>query len=185
MIINEIGSDGEPKNPAKASTKATNFCGFLVRERVPISIQRWKSSRADDVSAAQKEMLWTEIKAKYTIKEEHEQLVRKWSMKKMARQVYTPHIERLDMHQILTSFQSTEIIGNSSLRIRLPKRARLIKEAVNNKDNASKKEYHHKLGPGGYKGFVDKSYLKIMIGPSVRSVGSIMPTVAVYVMMAR
>lgn len=78
MIINEIGSDGEPKNPAKASTKATNFCGFLVRERVPISIQRWKSSRADDVSAAQKEMLWTEIKAKYTIKEEHEQLVRKW-----------------------------------------------------------------------------------------------------------
>lgn len=33
---------------------------------MPISNQRWKSSRADDVnvvSKAQKEMLWTEMKA--------------------------------------------------------------------------------------------------------------------------
>lgn len=51
-----------------------------------ISIQRWNSSRADDVNAvsvAQKEMLWTDIKALYAIKDEHEQLVKQWAMKKM------------------------------------------------------------------------------------------------------
>jgi hypothetical protein len=51
-----------------------------------ISIQRWKSSSADDVNAVsedQTKMLWIGIKTKFTINDESEQLVGQWAMKKM------------------------------------------------------------------------------------------------------
>ena len=97
-IISEFKIEtGEPLGPHKR--KFVEHCGYLVRDRIPISIREWKKKiNEPDVSFVpdvDKNLLWNDILAHFTLQaddyddindDELKELVRSWAMKKMATQ---------------------------------------------------------------------------------------------------
>ncbi len=71
--IIEIAPDGEPIEPIRTRKAFFAQCGVLVRDRIPISIQQWYKPAMDEdaevsyVNDMQKEDLWTELKANFTL----------------------------------------------------------------------------------------------------------------------
>jgi len=89
FIVEEFAQDGQPLSPREAATKYVNYCGYLVRDNVPISFQKWRPSYDDDplvVPKAQKAMLWASMKEKFNIPEELQEKVEHWTLKKMGEQ---------------------------------------------------------------------------------------------------
>ena len=94
--IIEIAPDGEPIEPIRTRKAFFSQCGVLVREKIPISIQQWYKPKEEDpevsyVNDMQKEYLWTEMKANFTLPPEEdpekpvkEQLIKSCALKKMA-----------------------------------------------------------------------------------------------------
>ena len=92
FVTDEVGVDGQPLGPKEATTKFVNYCGYLVRDHVPISLWTWRPSCTNDPHAvphSQKAMLWDSMKQKFNIPEEHQTKVEDWALKKMAEQVRT------------------------------------------------------------------------------------------------
>ena len=94
--IIEIAPDGEPIEPIRTKKAFSAQCGVLVRDRIPISIQQWYKPAKDEdaevsyVNDMQKEDLWTELKANFTLPPEEdpekpvkEQLIKSCALKKM------------------------------------------------------------------------------------------------------
>ena len=90
-IITRVAEDGTPVSPKSVATTFTNFCGSVVRDNVPINIQRWRKQGPNDQSFVpdrQKEMLWTEVKEQFRLPEgTDEQKVKAFALKKMAEQL--------------------------------------------------------------------------------------------------
>ncbi|KAJ1275127.1 hypothetical protein BS78_05G112900 [Paspalum vaginatum] len=87
FIIEEVREDGQSLSPATAATKFVNYCGYLVRNHVPISFRTWRPTCVNDphvVPKAQKAMLWDTVKLKFNILEELQEKVEDWDLKKMA-----------------------------------------------------------------------------------------------------
>ena len=94
--IIEIAPDGEPIEPIRTRKAFSSQCGVLVRDKIPISIQQWYKPKEEDpevsyVNDMQKEYLWTELKANFTLPLEEdpekpaiEQLIKSFALKKMA-----------------------------------------------------------------------------------------------------
>ena len=95
--IIEIAPDGEPIEPIRTKNAFSAQCGVLVRDKIPISIQQWYKPAKDEdpevsyVNDMQKEDLWTELKANFTLPLEEdpenpvkEQLIKSCALKKMA-----------------------------------------------------------------------------------------------------
>ena len=77
-------------------------CGYLVRDRIPISIREWKKKinepNVSFVSDVDKNLLWNDILAHFMLQaddyddindDELKELVQKWTMKKIATQFQT------------------------------------------------------------------------------------------------
>ncbi|KAJ1270123.1 hypothetical protein BS78_06G030700 [Paspalum vaginatum] len=89
LIIEEFREDRQPLSPAEAATKSVNYCGYLVRDNVPIRFRTWRPSCLDDPHAvpnAQKAMLWEAVKEKFNVED--------WTLKKMAEQ-FCAHKKKL------------------------------------------------------------------------------------------
>jgi ribosome-binding ATPase YchF (GTP1/OBG family) len=93
--ITEIDPNtGEPLQPVKNAQKFVHHCGAVVRDRLSISIRKWKEKKdARDVtfvSDRHKELLWKEVIDHFGLPshldEVAKDLVRSWTMKKMATQ---------------------------------------------------------------------------------------------------
>ena len=95
--ITAIARDGEPIEPIQTKNAFVAQCGVLVRDKIPISIQQWYKPAKDEdaevsyVNDMQKEDLWTELKANFTLPPEEdpekpvkEQLIKSCALKKMA-----------------------------------------------------------------------------------------------------
>ena len=94
--IIEITPDGEPIEPIRTKCAFSAQCGVLVRDKIPISIQQWYKPKEEDpevsyVNDMQKDDLWTELKANFTLPPEEdpekpvkEQLIKSCARKKMA-----------------------------------------------------------------------------------------------------
>ena len=95
--IIEIAPDGEPIEPIRTRKAFSAQCGVLVRDRIPISIQQWYKPAKDEdaevsyVNDMQKEDLWNELKANFTLPPEEdlekpvkEQLIKSCALNKMA-----------------------------------------------------------------------------------------------------
>ena len=50
-IIIEVAEDCEPIAPPGAKMTFVNQCGYVVRENIPISIPKWKATKATDTAA--------------------------------------------------------------------------------------------------------------------------------------
>ena len=91
-IIIEVDSNtGEPLLLAKNAKKFTNHCGFLVRDKLPISTHEWKMKKDDPrisfVSEREKDdFLWDLVTAHFQLPggEDLKKLVKSWALKKMA-----------------------------------------------------------------------------------------------------
>ena len=94
--ITPIARDGEPIEPIRTKNAFAAQCGVLVRDKIPISIQQWYKPAKDEdaevsyVNDMQKEDLWTELKANFTLPPEEdpekpvkEQLIKSFALKRM------------------------------------------------------------------------------------------------------
>jgi len=91
-IITKVGHDGEPIAPHNAAQKFVTQSGRLVRDHIPISFRNWKPTSTNEGSVVpqrEKEMIWHELKQQFTLLEGFEELVKKWTLKKMAEQFQT------------------------------------------------------------------------------------------------
>ena len=91
-----ITRDGEPIEPIRTKNAFAAQCGVLVKDKIPISIHQWYKPKEEDpevssVNDMQKEDLWTELKANFTLPPEEdpknpvkEQLIKSCALKKMA-----------------------------------------------------------------------------------------------------
>ena len=90
LVISEFEeATGKPLVPH--SKAFVNHLGYLVRDRIPISVREWKENKKHPeisyVSRRDKELLWGDVLQHFTLETNDEQLkerVRDWSMKKMA-----------------------------------------------------------------------------------------------------
>ena len=94
--IIQIARDDQPIEPYRTKKAFVAQCGVLVRDKIPISIQQWYKPKEEDpevsyVNDMQKEYLWTELKANFTLPPEEdpekpvkEQLIKSCALKKMA-----------------------------------------------------------------------------------------------------
>ena len=94
--ITAIARDGEPIEPIRTRKAFSSQCRVLVRDKIPISIQQWYKPKEEDpevsyVNDMQKEDLWTQLKANFTLLAEEdlekpvkEQLIKSCALKKMA-----------------------------------------------------------------------------------------------------
>ena len=74
--IREITPDGEPIEPIRTKNAFSAQCGVLVRDKILISIQQWYKPKDDPevsyVNDMQKEDLWTQLKANFTLPPEED-----------------------------------------------------------------------------------------------------------------
>ena len=96
FTITAIARDGQPIEPIRTKDAFAAQCGVLVRDKIPISIHQWYKPKKEDpdmsyVSDMQKDDLWTELKANFTLPPEEdpekpvkEQLIKSHALKKMA-----------------------------------------------------------------------------------------------------
>ena len=163
--IIEITPDGEPIEPIRTRNAFSAQCGVLVRDKIPISIQQWYKPKEEDpevsyVNDMQKEDLWTELKANFTLPPEEdlenpvkEQLIKSCALKKMATLMRR---WRKELKQFVEK-KTPEFIGKyEKIKDHWPAfvahktSEKSKKMSATNKQNAAKKKLHHRTGSGGY-----------------------------------
>ncbi len=90
-IITEVDEDGRPSAPAKAAKNFVRHSGWVVRDNVPVSTVYWHRTRArrdndSFVPDSEKEMLWTTMLETFTLPAGTKNIVKRWTLKKMAEQ---------------------------------------------------------------------------------------------------
>ncbi|WVZ97555.1 hypothetical protein U9M48_043081, partial [Paspalum notatum var. saurae] len=179
--ITHVGDDGQPLQLVKAATKFVNYCSIIVRENMPISIPAWKKadrkqaqseevvqSEGDheesvvpqSVPKAQKELLWRELSNKFTLPEGTEQIVKQWTLKKMAILLQT--FETKMWAHFVNHGQAPDFEKSSKLRANWElfvqyKESEVAKARSEQHSGISRKrKYNHKMGPGGYRKSIPK-----------------------------
>jgi len=148
----------QPLTPELSATKFVNYCGLLVRNNVSISFQRWKGDYSNNqyvVPQAQKNMLWESLKSKFNFTSEHEAKLKDWALSRMAllfqsykKKLYAAYIKE---GKVPDFNKFPKYRGHWKTFLSYKQSAEGMSLAEKNRHNASKKEYHHNLGPGGYK----------------------------------
>ena len=164
--IIEIAPDGEPIEPIRTKNAFSAQCGVFVRDKIPISIQQWYKPKEEDpkvsyVNDMQKEDLWTQLKANFTLPPEEdpekpvkEQLIKSCALKKMATLFRR---WRKELKKFVDKEETPEFIGKyEKIRDHWPAfvtsttSEKSKKMSATNKRNAEKKKLHHRTGSGGY-----------------------------------
>ena len=160
---------GKPLGPH--APKFVHQCGYLVRDRIPISIREWKRKPSAPaisyVSDVDKQTIWDAIKQHFTLRtagyrdviepDVLEERVRNWTLKKMAtlfqswkKQLYNKYIKQNKTPNFNERgpIQKARPYWDDFVRY---KQSEESKERIRrNKENAAKKRYHHHMGSGGY-----------------------------------
>jgi len=154
--------------PKQNATKFVHQCGVVVRDNIPISTPLWYKPANPEgvtyVSETAKNDLWDKLIAHFTLPvldtiEETQKMtikVKHFALKKMAEQ-FNKYKNKL-YRQYVKDNKAPEFTGTlERQRAHWPafleyKDSEVAKErSAKNKENAAKKKYHHKLGPGGYR----------------------------------
>nr|AAV44162.1 hypothetical protein [Oryza sativa Japonica Group] len=90
-IITEVDEDGRPSAPTEAAKNYVRHSGWVVRDNVPVNTVYWRRTRARGdhesfVPDSEKEMLWTTMLETFTLPAGTENIVKRWTLKKMAEQ---------------------------------------------------------------------------------------------------
>ena len=163
--------------PKKHATKFVNQCGVIVRDNIPITIQEWnKPKKAGDgvsyVDDRSKDDLWEKLMAHFNLPPDYNEIdadgtpipgglerrlrVKEFALKKMA-EAFRNYKKTLYVKYVAK--KKTPVFEGllEKLREQWPefvayKESEKAKErSEKSKENAKKKQYHHVMGPGGYK----------------------------------
>ena len=154
--------------PQKNATKFVHQCGVVVRDNIPISTPLWykpaKLKGVTYVSEGSKYDLWNKLIAYFTLPvldttEETEKMtakVKHFALKKMAEQcnnfknkLYRQYVQDNKASEFTGTLERQRAHWDAFLEY---KDSELAKErSAKNKENAAKKKYHQKMGPGGYR----------------------------------
>ena len=183
LSIDVFAADGKPMEPKEHATKFVNQCGVIVRDTIPITVQEWTKpkkagagvSYVDDRS---KEDLWNKLMANFNLPPDYNEedadgnpipggrerrlRVKKFALQKMG-EAFRNFKKTLWAKYLKKKKTPPEFKGLlEKLKDQWPqfvayKESEIAKErSEKNKENAKKKQYHHVMGPGGYKGAVPK-----------------------------
>jgi len=151
------------------ANKYVSFCGYLVRDQIPISAPEWREKRgAPEISFVfdrDKELVWKAVTDVFIFDTNDEELkvrIYDWTMNKMAvllqnwkKSLYNKFVKKnetpnfnLKQYLKLRAFRDDFVLYKTSEEGE--------ERAIINKENASKKTYHHHMGSGGYKSDVPK-----------------------------
>ena len=163
--IDEIKPNGEPLAPKKNADKFTRQCGVIVRDQIPISVQEWNKPKGDQevsfVDERAKDLLWETLMSHFTLPEHltdaEREKVKKSALQKMATQ-FRNHKKRLWAWYVEAGKQTPEFTGALEKAkdhwdefVEFKESEAAKERSRINKINAEKKQFHHILGPGGYK----------------------------------
>nr|CAE01872.2 OSJNBb0028M18.5 [Oryza sativa Japonica Group] len=158
-IITEVDEDGRPSAPAEAAKNFVRHSGWVVRDNVPVSKVYWRRTRARGdndsfVSESEKEMLWTTMLETFTLPAGTENIVKQWTLKKMAEQfqsfkgdLYKKYILK-GLTPNFDVFPKLRGHWDEFVAYKTGQQGQAM--MVKNKENAAKKKYHHHLVSGGY-----------------------------------
>ncbi|KAJ1265042.1 hypothetical protein BS78_08G047800 [Paspalum vaginatum] len=101
-------------------------------------------------------MLWDSMRRKFNIPQEHQEKVEGWTLKKMG-ELFHSHKKKLyegfkKNGQVPDFNKFPKYRGHWEEFISYKESEEAIAFSAKNKASAKKKEYHHRLGPGDYKG---------------------------------
>nr|ABA98507.1 transposon protein, putative, CACTA, En/Spm sub-class [Oryza sativa Japonica Group] len=159
-IITEVDEEGRPSAPAEAAKNYVRHSGWVVRDNVPVStVYRRKTRARGDhesfVPDSEKEMLWTTILETSTLPAGTENIVKRWTLKKMVEQfqsfkgdLYQKYILKGQTPNFDT-FPKLRDHWDEFVAYKTGQQGQAMMER--NKENAAKKKYHHHLGSGGYR----------------------------------
>ncbi|XP_021316005.1 uncharacterized protein LOC110435037 [Sorghum bicolor] len=168
LVISEFEeATGKPLGPH--SRAFVNHLGYLVRDRIPISVREWKENKKHPeinyVSIRDKELLWGDVLQHFTLETNDEQLkerVRDWSMKKMApmfqgykKRLYQDYIKK-NMTPDFNSpnYAKLRPFWTDFVRFKMSEEAQ--ERVRKNQKNVRRKTYHHTMGSSGYQTTVPK-----------------------------
>ena len=161
-----IAPDGQPIEPLQTKSAFVAQCGVLVRDKIPISIQQWFKPAIEDpevsyVNDMQKDDLWTELKANFTLPPEEdpekpviEQLIKSHALKKMAdlfrrwKNELKTFVDKEETPEFIGRYEKLRDQWDAFVANKTSERSK--KMSAINKINAAKKEHHHRTGSGGY-----------------------------------
>nr|CAE03533.1 OSJNBa0061C06.21 [Oryza sativa Japonica Group] len=128
-------------------------------DNVPVSTVYWRRTRARGdhesfVPDSEKEMLWTTLLETFTLPAGTENIVKRWTLKKMVEQfqsfkgdLYQKYILKGQTPNFNT-FPKLRDHWDEFVAYKTGQQGQAMMER--NKENAAKKKYHHHLGSGGY-----------------------------------
>ena len=165
LNITVVTDEGEPIEPKTVARRFVSQCGVIVRERVPISIQKWKSTDPSDQNVlpqTEKDMLWSDITEIFSFPKDADQdKIRDWTMKKMAilfqdhkKKLYKTYLKTGEAPKFDSHPNLTPEAWESFLEYKRSEDG--IKLTVQNTTNAGDVKYPHHMGSSGYKGNIDK-----------------------------
>nr|ABA98662.1 transposon protein, putative, CACTA, En/Spm sub-class [Oryza sativa Japonica Group] len=158
-IITDVDEDGRPSAPAEVAKNFVRHCGCVVRDNVPVSTVYWRRTRARGdndsfVPDSEKEMLWTIMLETFTLLAGTENIVKQWTLKKMAEQfqsfkgdLYKKYILK-GLTPNFDVFPKLRDHWDKFVAYKIGQQGQAM--MARNKENAAKKKYHHHLGSGGY-----------------------------------
>nr|ABA97269.1 transposon protein, putative, CACTA, En/Spm sub-class [Oryza sativa Japonica Group] len=158
-IITEVDEDGRPSAPAEAAKNYVRHSDWVVRDNVHVSTVYWRRRRARGdhdrfVPDSEKEMLWTTMLETFTLPVGTENIVKMWTLKKMAEQFQSfkgDLCQKYILKGQTLNFNTLPKLRDHWDEFVAYKTGQQGQEMMDrNKENAAKKKYHHHLGSGGY-----------------------------------
>ena len=170
LPILEIDNSGDPVAPKENRRKFINQAGVIVRDMLPITITDWHKPAAADVEdpcyvhSVTKDLLYDTLLSHFNLPQDlsdfKKKKLKQWTLSKMATQFRNwkktlwKKYENED-----PDFSGTSGTGSTLVKIQdnwaafkaYKKSAAAVARSEKNKENASKKVYHHRLGTGGYR----------------------------------
>nr|ABA95410.1 transposon protein, putative, CACTA, En/Spm sub-class [Oryza sativa Japonica Group] len=158
-IITEVDADGRPSAPAKAAKNFVRHIGWVVRDNVPVSKVYWRRTRARGdndsfVPESEKEMLWTTMLETFTLPAGTENIVKQWTLKKMAEEFQTFKGDLYQKYILKGQTPNFDVFPklrdhwDEYIAYKTGQQGQAMMKR--NKENTAKKKYHHHLRSGGY-----------------------------------
>ena len=153
-------------NPSGQRNHLLLSAGFLLGTRSGISIHQWYKPKKEDpevsyVNDMQKEDLWTQLKANFTLPPEDdpekpvkEQLIKSCALKKMAglfrrcRKELKKFVDKEETPEFIGKYEKIRDHWPAFVAYTTSEKSKKMSAA--NKQNAVKKKFHHRTGSGGY-----------------------------------
>ena len=168
LPIYKVKDNGEPLEPAENCKKIVNQAGVLVRDMLPITIAEWHKPKDDNNGASYvhehtKDLLWetlmTHFNLPQSLTEGKKEKVKQWTLKKMAIQFQSWNKKLWQQYKnkdLDFTGRLEKIKHDWPAFVAYKKSSTAVSRSAINKVNAGKKQYHHRLGTGGYKTAIPK-----------------------------